>query len=70
MTSAVVPLRQPVAMRKRTPLLSHLERSAYHAAHRLLTERTGNPALAGQGAYRSSEMDDIARIIMEELRKK
>jgi hypothetical protein len=79
---AVIPLYKP---RTYTPLLTPLERKAYQAAHRLMrdyyltpvTGRGGDVAggrdsgkeLAGPGARRSRVMDQVAKLIMEEMGK-
>ncbi len=49
------------------PILSAVERRAYHAAHRILTERPYTDILATPGGRRSASADHIARIIIEEF---
>jgi hypothetical protein len=48
-------------------VLSNTERSAYAAAHRILTEQTHNPDRAFESARRISAVDRIAEIIMQEF---
>jgi len=46
------------------PLLSAVERRAYQAAHRILTE-AWRSELPSPGGRRSAELDGIAKIIQE-----
>ena len=48
------------------PILSAVERRAYHAAHRILTEGMRDER-ACPGGRRSAVVDHIARIILEEF---
>jgi hypothetical protein len=49
------------------PILSAVERRAYHAAHRILTEPYVG-ILACPGGRRSAAADHMAQIIIEEFR--
>jgi hypothetical protein len=49
------------------PILSAVERRAYHAAHRILTHGM-RAEQAMPGGYRSAVVDHIAQIIIEEFR--
>jgi len=55
-------IRKPNAYR---PILSERERSAYHAAHRIMTEGPPGAELACPGARRSAMLEHIAKIILE-----
>jgi len=46
------------------PVLSDVERRAYQAAHRLLSENTNAPEKACPGARRTHAIDTIARVII------
>lgn len=59
-----VPRRAPYV-----PILSDLERRAYHAAHRILTERPYISRLAAPGGQRSAAVDGLAEIIMQVFKK-
>ena len=50
------------------PILSAIERKAYRAAYRIMTEQTADVELVCPGARRSAQLDALARIIKEELR--
>jgi len=58
-------LTATLSAHRRPFVLPRLERTAYRAAHRILTTSIGDKRLAGNGAYLTSCVDDIARIIME-----
>jgi hypothetical protein len=58
---------QLISKRVYVPILSPLERRAYHIAHRIMTERPYVDRLATPGGQRSATIDGIARIIIEEL---
>lgn len=51
--------------KKYTPVLSDLERRAYHAAHRILSERAYSARMATPGGQRTAIVDGLAKIIME-----
>jgi hypothetical protein len=59
------PLSVLVEKRPYRPILSDVERRAYVAAHRLMTESTVSETLACPGGRRSAQVDAIAQIIRE-----
>lgn len=64
------PELQITAVRKAyKPMLSQLERKAYHAAYRLLTEPSDPTTLATPGGRRSRQLDRMAKIIVEEIER-
>ena len=69
-----MPELKPVAVPSRKPyiaVLSPLERRAYHAAHRILTEQysaVDSMEKACPGGRRSARVDAIAQTIIDELR--
>lgn len=59
---AVRSKREPYA-----PVLSAVERAAYAAAHRIMTQQTVAAELACAGSRRSAQVDAIAAIIVREM---
>lgn len=59
----------PLPNHKYEPVLSLVERCAYSAAHRIMTEPINNNELVLDGARRTFTVDAIARIIVEEMSK-
>ena len=65
----MAPKLLPVSKRQYVPVLSAVERAAYMAAHRILSERTHEPELACDGCRRSRQIDRVAAIIVEAIGK-
>lgn len=65
------PKRDPELGRRffeRPPLQGSLQLGAYRAAQRIMTEELGDISLASPGHRRSVYLDNLARIICEELK--